>query len=453
MKQSLWWSLSWTCLLPAAGCATYSSYRCPEPIGEIVRQDCDDYRLRYESLAAKVKFSIGSVTIGAEVGSEKLRDPSELIQVMMQRMLALCHDFNACRVDSRDYQRRREEADQAFTAVMAVLEQLKNPALTPPERQRMIGELLAILKGAPAPAPAPPPDQRRQEKPAEREFSEGFFRDSTGYWYQSKLRPPQPPPAQPGVPALLEVTASKNGAFFSHLFVRFFGAIEADDLFFVTPPGKEELRCHLTAAQKKPEATANCNLEKHKLPFGPLRLAARYFVGAKEQSFEPGAIDVDPRAPTARAWLAFQPDPVRKDPITRERPWLLITLVSSQHPSVTARCFENGKPVLQDGAAVLKAYGDRASAYGSPVTRVSIPLPYVAPYPEGSPEGDELWVRHAGEWRCKVSVDGEPYQEVRFKVKPDGSLEPHPDQQGRPGNVASPWWLLDTRDITEKNAG
>jgi hypothetical protein len=125
--------------------------------------------------------------------------------------------------------------------------------------------------------------------------------------------------------------------------------------------------------------------------------------------------------------------------------------VSSQHPSVTARCFENGKPVLQDGAAVLKSYGDRAGAYGSPVTRVSIPLPYVVPYPEGSADGDDLWIRHAGDWRCKVSVDGEPFREVRFKVKPDGSLEPHPEQQGRPGQIASPWWLLDTRSIEEKS--
>jgi hypothetical protein len=32
-------------------------------------------------------------------------------------------------------------------------------------------------------------------------------------------------------------------------------------------------------------------------------------------------------------------------------------------------------------------------------------------------------------------------------VKKDGTLEPHPKQRGNPGDAASPWWLLDTKDI------
>jgi hypothetical protein len=139
------------------GCAPTREYRCPDPIGPVVRDDCDAYATRTESAKVALQAGIGPAQIGATFSQEALRSPSELIQVMGQRMLSLCHDFNACRVDNREYQRRREEADQAFTAVMAVLEQLKNPALTPPERERLFGELLAILKGGPPPAPPPPP--------------------------------------------------------------------------------------------------------------------------------------------------------------------------------------------------------------------------------------------------------------------------------------------------------
>jgi hypothetical protein len=34
---------------------------------------------------------------------------------------------------------------------------------------------------------------------------------------------------------------------------------------------------------------------------------------------------------------------------------------------------------------------------------------------------------------------------VRFRISAEGAVEPHPDQRGQPGQVASPWWLLETR--------
>ena len=56
------------------------------------------------------------------------------------------------------------------------------------------------------------------------------------------------------------------------------------------------------------------------------------------------------------------------------------------------------------------------------------------------------WVRWLGtsdEW----TEYGSKSVEVGYAVflEADGSLEPHPRQQGRAGDVASPWWLLEAR--------
>jgi len=118
--------------------------------------------------------------------------------------------------------------------------------------------------------------------------------------------------------------------------------------------------------------------------------------------------------------------------------------VAKKQPFASARCWIGKRPVKVGSSGALKASHDNKRTMGSKLPRFAIPLPYVLNYP-GSKSEDESFTKHAGNWRCKVSFDGEPALEVRFKVKKDGTLEPHPTQRGNPGDAASPWWLLETR--------
>jgi hypothetical protein len=436
-----------------AGCATYSQYKCPDPIGEIVRQDCDDYRLRYESLQAKLSFSIGSVKVGAEVGKDRLRDPSELIQVMMHQMLTLCHDYNSCRVSNDNYRRRREEADRAFTAVMALLEQLKNPGLDPKNRTDLLEELFSLLKGSPPSTEASrtPTPQPEKKKPEEPRITEGFFRNPWGYWYNSKFNPPTPPPLAKGVPFILDLDPYFEKEQLSHFFVRLWGNVQEDDQFFVEGAAGEELRCPVTRKQNRPEGTATCRPEdKKSMPEGP-RFKARYVPGESGKSHDLGVIDLNPELPGQNAWLAFQPDPVRADPVVRERPWLIVTTTSPKEISATARCFVDNKPLIVEGSGALKSINESSRYPKIRQIRFVIPLPYVLPYPNTPASEDEPLFAHAGSWRCKVSFDGEQALEVKFTIKKDGTPEPHPKQRGKSGDVASPWWLLENRSLKDQS--
>jgi len=419
-------------LLP--GCATYSAYKCPEPIGEIVRQDCDDYRIRYESLKAKLTIQIGSLKIGGGVEEQKLRDPSELVQVMMHQMLTLCHDYNACRVTNDEYRRRREEADRTFTGVMALLEQLKTPGLDSQARKDLLDELFALLRGTP-----PAPKVAKPQKPREYKITEGAFRRAWSYWYQSKVTPPRPPPPSRGVPFIMNVSPYHERGKLKSINLSFWGNMEDDDRLVVA----DDLECEVKPWKDRPKGSAKCRVE------GKLegtRFKARYIPGATGQPFDLGVLDLDPELPAKKAWLAFQPDPVQADPVKRERPWLIVHHVAQKQAFASARCWIGKKPVKSGKSGALKASHDSHRAMGSKLTRYAIPLPYVLNYP-GSTSEDQPFKAAAGDWRCKISFDGEPVLEVRFKVKSDGTLEPHPNQRGNPGDAASPWWLLDTRDI------
>lgn len=427
----------------ACGCATYSSYRCPEPIGEIVRQDCDDYRVRYESLKAKLSLSIGSFSIGAGVEHEKLRDPSELVQVMMHRMLGLCHDYNACRISTAEYERRREEADRVFTGMLALLDQLKNPGLDSKSRRDLLGELFALLGVTHKTADTKPAPGHKPEKHPLR-IGPGAFRSPFSWWYASKFSPPRPPPSAKGVPFALRVRPRYEHDKLSRFSVRLWGNPQEDDSLTIAA-GSDSLRCEIRRRANRPEGVADCRPPKGQ-PFPQAaRFEATYTVGATGKQHDFGTLDLSPAASADKIWLAYQPDPIRVDPITRERPWLLIYAITPKTRTVTARCRVDGKPVVVGGSGALKGetsigYRDRHTH----LTAYAIPLPYVLDYP-GASSDDEPLAKHAGHWKCKISFDGEPRYETSFLVNKDGSIEPNPKQRGRPGDVASPWWLLESR--------
>ena len=119
-------------------------YTCPDPMGPIVRDDCSVYANQYESLAVSVRASVGPIEVGAAVGKQSIRDPSELIQLLKQQTLALCKDFNTCRVPPMDYRRRREEADRKYTAILAIQQQLEHETDAESKR-KLVAALIDVL--------------------------------------------------------------------------------------------------------------------------------------------------------------------------------------------------------------------------------------------------------------------------------------------------------------------
>lgn len=241
------------------GCAASSEYRCPDPIGPIIRDDCASYRTRYESLRVDLAAGVGSAKLEAGIHSEALRDPSELIQVMSARMTALCHDFNACRLTAADYRRRREEIDRSTTAIVALGQQLRRTDLTQQQRQQLLEKLMRLL-GEPAPGKQtrPAPAQPQPEKHT-RVRKRAFF--SSDPWFGSLMLPPLPDPVKEGFPRLVNpwgrptiehvwVPKSKDrphdmkvSGYAPRIALRLWGHIEADDQVEISFDDGRKQRC------------------------------------------------------------------------------------------------------------------------------------------------------------------------------------------------------------------
>ncbi len=430
-----------------AGCATYSSYRCPEPVGEIVRQDCEDYRVRYESLQTSLQVSLGSVTVGGSVGRENLRDPSELVQVMMHQMLALCHDYNACRVPNAEFSRRRERMDRTFTAVMALAEQLRAPDLERDERRRLLDRLWAAL-GAPAAGGqedggrAAAEAEKTGKKPKEQERRNPFRRPNS-FWLNSAYLPPRPQPPD-GVPAPIwvQVGQSRNQPP-KWVLVYLWGPVAEDDALALVAPNGQRLRCKLSNKRDQPLAKADCKPKKGEAVPPLAGLETRFTVGKRGETVTLGGPDLAALVNSDAVWLAFQPLPIDAYEVRWEQPHLMLITEVAERLPVTARCRRDGQPVRHDGAAVLegKVLGQTYVRF----KRRPIALPFVLPHGRAAGEPPlPLFTAAAGRWRCKIKLGLDVVRLVEFEIDKNGRPVPHPRQCTEAGCLTSPWWLLRT---------
>ncbi len=428
-------------------CATYSTYTCPDPIGEIVRQDCDDYKVRYESLQASLSVSIGSVSVGGSLGHEQLRDPSELIQMMMHQTLALCHDYNACRVKNEEFSRRREEMDRTFTAVMAILDQLKARNLSDSERRVLLGELVAILKppSRTQPETRTPKDTKTAEKPKSK-WKSNPFRKPSLYWLNSSHNAPGGP-AEGEPPKLVWVNASSSDKKLTSGFSAYlWGKLAADDdVKAVGADGFSHL-CKVSIKRDQPLSYVSCSPARGKKMPRLDALRMKYTSGVDAKDYDLGAVAPMLKAADNKVWLAYQADPIDRDPVVRERPWLImVTRIRGWH-QFTARCRKDGKPVKIGKSSVL-----RGRAHLSPYRVLGkdiLALPFTLPHGKDAyePEEGDMSLKDAkGQWKCKLKLDGTTVREVTFRIKADGIPELHPQQKD--SRVISPWWLVDTKVI------
>lgn len=484
-------------LLAAAcgACATTGAYRCPEPIGEIIRDDCDAYQTRYEAARVKLGAGIGPAKVEGEFTKQALHDPSELIQVMGARMVALCHDFNACRLTPQDYQRRREEIDKSMTAIMALGEQLRRTDLKDDERRLLLEKLMRMVGEPPARVAdggqkPPARDDKPQEKERKRFFS------SSNPWFGSTMLPPQPPPAAEGFPRLVRwgrgtldhvwVPRSadkphhkKIGGYAPRVRVVLWGHLEADDRLEIRFQGKKKFRCPVrkngdgvfSIGCKPPKGFAlndesfSYQVAYHRAMADEWKVLGRVErqVARWEQAYR-----LDHAGDVEEGWVSFLPEP-RGLPADFERPHLHVTLQLRGYEKATARCFVGDQAVtpalktsrgtgqtgsIQDRPRYRQVKPGHSRAVKHPFLEwwhYEFPLPFVVPRARGEPpEGLALWPPKTGDWRCRVMVEGAPVRELLFRVGDDGKLAPIEGQRAEPGDLVHPWWRVETTVLPNK---
>ncbi len=509
--------LAVTCLLLwvaalGAGCSAGGEYLCPEPIGLIVRDDCDDFKTRYESLRVSVAAGFSQLKVETSFAEQALRDPSELIQIMSARMLGLCHDFNACRLTAAEYRRRRDELDRTTTAIVALGDQLASPGLAPAQRKQALDQLLALLAPPPvAPTPAPTPGLAAPAaakpvaapKPAKRRYL-----GSKDAWFDSNFRPPVAPPTVAGFPRLLASwgkqsidrsckTEKQPDCYRPLPRVWLWGEYEADDVVELSLDGGQTLRCPVGRSGQGVFRLNRCKLPKEVALTAPrYSIGVAYVRASDEKRAELGRIEqtvararyadygklrlhfgIDHDADRAQGWLFFMPEP-RGLPAEAERPYLYATLRyrkspgRSMFPKGTLRCFVDGKPVgpalrtargsgetgwFQDQSRYVQVKPGHSRAAKDPLLvwkHYLFALPWVAGRDGKAPPADaKAWPPAAGRWTCKLKVEGEYLRELSFEIDQQGRPRALAGQQGQPGDLVHPWWRIETKILPNQVEG
>jgi len=475
-------ALSLSCC--ALACSGSAELTCPAPVGAIVRDDCEAYRTRYEALKVELGASVGPAGASVALGPEKLREMSQLIQVLRHRTFSLCRDFNACRVPPLEYRQRREETDRVFAAVAAIQQQLQQAELDAGSKRKLVDALIAALGGAARPAPAASGRSTSYR-------AGGVPYKSWLPWFGTKLLPPQPPLPPAGFPRLAwveaEVRASRRmverravwGGFAPSVRVALQGKVQSDDTVIARWEGgratespvsrspanglviqwlKAPQEIGLTGQSFSVEVAYRRGMDGKlavlgRRSFPVLTSQEETYRGRIEQHH---GVDFDPDA--RRGLLMFRPLG-RALPPSFERPSIFVVLKLRKYHKPTARCWVDGKPV---GGALLTGRGSGQHATFQDRPRhesiapgrsrgvreafvewwhYDFPLPFVVAREGGTPP-DKLgrWPL-PGKWRCVVSVEGEQARELTFDVLADGRLRPHPDQ----ARFARAEWLVTTR--------
>jgi hypothetical protein len=493
-------------LLAAAGLAACAGgrYQCPQPIGTIIRDDCSDYKTRYDSLAVGLSAGISKLQVSASVGREALRDPSELVQILSARMLALCHDFNACRLTPAEYRRRRDELDRTATAIAALGDQLAAPDLNPAERRRVLDRLLDLLAPPGAdPAPVTPAKATATEEPkkaAEPERVRPVY--ASTIWFGSVLAPPLAPPPAAGFPRLLSRWLHQDlqanfgrdvVGYRPRLRLKLFGPHEADDALELTFDDGQQVRCAVKTNGDGVFAPPECGAPQDMaLTAERFRVRVAYVRGADGQRAELGVIEQpvaratyadtgDPRvhygidldAERERAWLFFLPEDYRL-PADYERPHLRVVLRVRKAPGHgrfakgTVRCFHDGESLgpavrhgrgsgqegwFQDKSSHVRTGPGSSRAAKDPILewkRYVFALPFRVRRTDSAtpPPEAERWPPAVGRVSCQVRVAGELVRRVRFTLDADGRPQPLPAQRGEPGDLVHPWWLVENEIVS-----
>jgi hypothetical protein len=147
----------------------YEEYQCPAPIGQIVREDCNQLAQRYDTMIS------GAAAPGASGDkAQAMREADEVLATLKEQRVSLCHDFNTCKLTVDQYRADKQRVESSFTAAVALKGQVDK--VDAGALAQLLDQLRNIRSGkAPSTPPPPPP--------------------------QASTPPPPPPPATPPPPA------------------------------------------------------------------------------------------------------------------------------------------------------------------------------------------------------------------------------------------------------------
>ena len=464
-------------VLAFAGCGGVPTRDCPAPIGRIVLEDCEVYRQRFEALRVDLMAVVGQTRIRLSAANRRLRPAGETeqaLQVLSHRLYTLCRDHNACRLSRADWIAERNRLDETVTGLTVIRDRLRDES-DDAARATLLAELHRVLRGAAGLEEQAPRRAYRSSLP----------------WFGARHRPPQPDPPV-GTPMLVGADFDTQARFAdgrgrvgyapSGRFDLWWpgGAFAIDDALVVEWPGGERSACPVRGpANGDDQRSVSCRAPKSvvdtadRIDVGlwyrtgidgrerPLGRATAPIVAHRVHGPDRAPtwdVDLDPQARIGE--LVWHPADGAL-PARSERPSLRVMLKLRDHARPTARCRIGGEDAFgviqpkrysgqagthQDRPRSRKTGPNSSTGVRHPFIewwRYDFPLPLaVAAEGRSLPEGLAPWPR-AGEWRCTVTLDGEPVRRLRFTVRPDGQLVLHPAQLEAPRAA----WRVETEVV------
>jgi hypothetical protein len=136
--------------------AMYREYECPAPIGKIVQEDCSHLGLRYDGVTAKGSAGAAGVAeVSGEYRDQATREANSMIQVLKDQRVALCHDFNTCKLNVTEYRGEQRRIDDTFSMILTLTERL--PHMSAAEVQSVLQQLREVRGSAGAASASAPP--------------------------------------------------------------------------------------------------------------------------------------------------------------------------------------------------------------------------------------------------------------------------------------------------------
>jgi hypothetical protein len=123
----------------------YVEYSCPEPIGNIVRETCDKSAIHYDGLNLSGAFGVEGVGVSAEYRVVAIREAELLVQMLKAQRVALCENFNTCKLTLGQYREDQRTIDDSFIALLAIKDRV---VLDAEGAAKVLVQLKSIRAGA-----------------------------------------------------------------------------------------------------------------------------------------------------------------------------------------------------------------------------------------------------------------------------------------------------------------
>lgn len=130
----------------------YEEYTCPDPIGKIVREDCSRVGLRYDGESFEGSVGVGGVGASASYKQTAIRQADALIELLKEQRVAMCNNFNTCKLTVAEYREDQKRVDDSFIALMSLKDRMSE--MDAEGASQLLREIQSIRNGVQAVASA-----------------------------------------------------------------------------------------------------------------------------------------------------------------------------------------------------------------------------------------------------------------------------------------------------------